>query len=49
MLDKLNECLAFLFFVEEFGLKLLFFLEDLCAHAPLVKYIIYHSMSELYK
>lgn len=49
MLDKPNECLSFLFFTEEFGLKLLSFLEDLCAHSPSVKYIIYHSMSELYK
>lgn len=32
MLDKLNECLAFLFFVEEFGLKLLFFFCKICVH-----------------
>lgn len=49
LLDKLNECLSFLFYTGEFGLKLLSFLEDLCAHSPLVKDIIYHSMSELYK
>lgn len=49
MLDKPNEYLASLFFTQEFGLKLLFFLQDLCAHSPSVKYIIYHSVSELYK
>jgi len=49
LLAKENECQVFLFFTKEFGLKLLSFLEDLCAHSPSVKYIIYHSMSELYK
>lgn len=49
MLDKPNECLPFLFFTEEFGLKLLSFPEELCAHSPSVKCIVYHSMSEFYK